>query len=68
MKITAILATLSPLLFSGVLALPHTQCSCQVWNIYEYVFDFALTYNVCYNTFDGSIVSNPCIAFTNLED
>jgi hypothetical protein len=63
MKISATLATLGFLSFSGVLARHHGQCSCWVNGNY----DWMLTANTCYFNYDGDIVSDPCAALTNPE-
>jgi hypothetical protein len=64
MKITATLATLGFLWFSGVLAKHHGECWCNVQGSY----DWTLTDNTCYFNYNGDIVSDPCAAFTKPED
>jgi hypothetical protein len=68
MKITAILATVSFLSFSGVCADPHTQCNCGWWSQNQRNYDWQLTYNTCHNNFAPDVVSDHLAAPTYLED
>jgi hypothetical protein len=68
MKITAIIATVGFLLFSGVNADLHTQCNCGWWSQNQRTYDWQLTYNTCVNNFAPNVVSDYLAAPTYLEN
>ncbi|KAK0103730.1 hypothetical protein ONS95_005736 [Cadophora gregata] len=37
----------------GVTAAKHKECSCDVWDGYNWVYDWELTFNTCVNNYSG---------------